>query len=517
VALTFVTAASALDTPERDRYSSLMFRLSLFVAGLAACTAASFVPPAGGRQQGAHLTAPGRSTDPCDTGDPNDIMVRVGNFCVDKYEATVCNAAQLGAHLSASCISNTNANNGGSTRPAGSLLPSVIDPTGRILDQHYRAYSLRGIIPTRFVDYYQALAACANAGKVLVSEDVWQEAEAGTFDPGSNDGLLPGNTRCNTDSSAVPGIRATGLAGTTPGDSNSCVSSTGVEDLLGNLYEWTGAPAVAPSLAEIDMPAAYSAHVEIAPHMIGASEPNHPSTGFRCMRPIPTGNACETGDPNDVMVKVGAYCVDKYDAVVCDRRQRDASFDGACISISNGSNGDLMGKGGNDTPNDVLPSKIAHDGTIVDPNFRAYSKAGLFATRFVTYEQALSACANAGKELLSDIMWSTAALGTVDPGDNDGLTNHRCNTNSVGPRPNGSAGVLGSPDSCISQWGVEDLIGNLYQWTFLPAAAAQVAHLAPPQFPLRIASVPIAHDAQAGRWLVSFRCMKAAREGAPLK
>jgi hypothetical protein len=171
----------------------------------------------------------------CATGDANDVMVAVGPWCVDKYGATVCDSSQTGAAFDRSCISSSNGNNGTLKDDPKNLLTQKIDPQGRLLDAHYRAYSRKGLVPTRFIDYYQALTACANAGKEVIPDSIRIGAALGTFDPGPNDGQT--NTRCNTQSS---GPRAAGLAGTKPGGEDSCISQWGVEDMVGNVYEWTG-------------------------------------------------------------------------------------------------------------------------------------------------------------------------------------------------------------------------------------------------------------------------------------
>jgi formylglycine-generating enzyme required for sulfatase activity len=83
----------------------------------------------------------------------------------------------------------------------------------------------------------------------------------------------------------------------------------------------------------------------------------------------------------------------------------------------------------------------------------------------VSWFQAEQACALSGKRLLTNQEWQRAAAGTVDPGvNNDGLANTMCNTDAAGPRNTGNAGATpGGADSCISNWGVQDMVGNAWE------------------------------------------------------
>ena len=91
---------------------------------------------------------------------------------------------------------------------------------------------------------------------------------------------------------------------------------------------------------------------------------------------------------------------------------------------------------------------------------------GVVPSREITWFQAAQACASSGKRLCSNAEWQTAASGTLDPGANDGFRSSRCNTLAAGPRQTGAAGFEpGSPDGCVSRYGVEDMIGNLWEWT----------------------------------------------------
>jgi formylglycine-generating enzyme required for sulfatase activity len=234
---------------------------------------------------------------------------------------------------------------------------------------------------------------------------------------------------------------------------------------------------------------------------------------------------CPTTSSFDVMVRVGPWCVDKYASVICDS-SRGAATRESCISITNQNNGNVVKPSdGEETPDDTLPSKISKQGLILDRNYRAYSMTGLVPTRYVTYYQALAACANAGKQIISDDVWVMAGLGTAPAPDNNGMVNTQCNGDDQGIRATGMAGsTLAGADSCISQFGVEDLFGNLWQWTgtsasFNPGSICVTAtdpascrgHVAgEPMYSLRIDRVPNGHDALSGRWRVGFRCMKPA-------
>jgi formylglycine-generating enzyme required for sulfatase activity len=87
------------------------------------------------------------------------------------------------------------------------------------------AVSLPAVTPSARITWFQAQAACKNAGKRLPSNAEWQAAVAGTTDPGPDNGT----TDCNTASTFA--VAATGSR-------SACVSSDGAFDMVGNLEEW---------------------------------------------------------------------------------------------------------------------------------------------------------------------------------------------------------------------------------------------------------------------------------------
>lgn len=147
---------------------------------------------------------------------------------------------------------------------------------------------------------------------------------------------------------------------------------------------------------------------------------------------------CAGNNSNDVMVKVGPLCVDKYEA---------------SIWSNTGGTGTIYG---------VFPGQTAYPGTFQENGnwtvaLYAVSEAGVLPSTGVTWFQAQQACALSGKRLMTNAEWQMAAAGTPDPGTDNGTSD--CNISSAGSVVN-----TGSRSNCVSNWGVNDMVGNVWEW-----------------------------------------------------
>jgi formylglycine-generating enzyme required for sulfatase activity len=143
----------------------------------------------------------------------------------------------------------------------------------------------------------------------------------------------------------------------------------------------------------------------------------------------------------DQIVKVGtgisAFWVDRYEASVW----QNVDGTGAQYGLASG----------------AYPSGFPQNGQYTTPVY-ALSVAGKMPAAFLTWFQAQQACRLSGKRLPTDEEWLAAATGTSDPGSGDG-TGGVCNTSSGGP-----LNTRGRT-ACVSRWGAEDMIGNMWELT----------------------------------------------------
>jgi formylglycine-generating enzyme required for sulfatase activity len=157
---------------------------------------------------------------------------------------------------------------------------------------------------------------------------------------------------------------------------------------------------------------------------------------------ITTYVVCKRG--SDEVVKVGtdatAFWIDRYEASVW------SAADGTGIQHGAGS--------------DDYPATFPKNGQGYTAGLLyAASRAGVVPSAYITWFQANVACRASGKTLPSADQWLMAASLTPDPGTSTGDAG-ACLTSATVPRNTG-----GGTGACTSTWGIDDLIGNLSEWT----------------------------------------------------
>ncbi len=126
----------------------------------------------------------------------------------------------------------------------------------------------------------------------------------------------------------------------------------------------------------------------------------------------------------------GGFCIDKYEASPGDKCPvRDVSS-----QIDTRDNLDY---------DECIPKSV--------PGFKPW--------RFISQNQAMTACAKAGKRLPSNKEWYQASLGTPDS-KKDWKENNCQVYNNWKEQP----GVCGSGKDCVSSYGAYDMIGNVWEW-----------------------------------------------------
>jgi len=168
--------------------------------------------------------------------------VKVGDACIDKYEASVWqippgNAALIQrVQLGRATLADLSGGGATEVSPASTCSPAfppTFAATGNWTSPLF-AVSVAGVQPTSCVTWFQAEQACALAGKRLLTNQEWQRAAAGTPDPGTDDG----GTDCNVGGLSRP---------LDTGSRSKCTSKWGAFDMVGNVEEWVAEWAAQPT------------------------------------------------------------------------------------------------------------------------------------------------------------------------------------------------------------------------------------------------------------------------------
>jgi formylglycine-generating enzyme required for sulfatase activity len=233
--------------------------------------------------------------------------VVAGTVCMDKYEASVWRVpnpttvnASLVRRIRRGTATRADLLAGGATQlgATGDDYAPCADNAESCIDEIY-ALSLPSEIPSAFITWFQAQAACANSAKRLPTNAEWQVGANGTPDPGPDDHATDCNST-NTGSSTLTGARS------------RCVSARGAFDMVGNLFEWVadwvplstacpgwasfsddvmclaGASTIGPGPGALLRGGAFSSGSTAGPlTVLGTLEPSRSGeelVGFRCAR-----------------------------------------------------------------------------------------------------------------------------------------------------------------------------------------------------------------------------------------
>ena len=168
-----------------------------------------------------------QSVDALKTCPPN--MVKSGTICMDTYESSVWQIASSNVdlinHIRNGSVSLAELQAAGSTQQVGLIAGDVeANTTYGCLQNgsgcvNIYSVSVPGVLPSRFMTWFQAAAACRNSAKRLPTNMEWQVAALGT----------PDSTECVINDSAIQ------IMGNRP----NCISDVGAADMVGNVWEMT--------------------------------------------------------------------------------------------------------------------------------------------------------------------------------------------------------------------------------------------------------------------------------------
>lgn len=160
----------------------------------------------------------------------------------------------------------------------------------------------------------------------------------------------------------------------------------------------------------------------------GATGPGGPRGGTGATGAAGPGSLCAGNSADDVMVKVGSACIDRFESSIWTARTGGTQITGA------------------------IPAACDANGKGCKGQIFARSKPGVAPRASITWFQAQQALANSGKRLPSNADWQMAVAGTPDSNLTD------CNVNGGAPVSTGSKAA------CRSDWGANDMVGNLHEW-----------------------------------------------------
>ncbi len=159
---------------------------------------------------------------------PRD-SVPAGVACVDKYEASIWQTTNknLIRKIKKGTVTREELIAGGAVQrgvTSDDFDPGCPDSGAGCKD--FYAVSIKGVRPSSFFNWFQAVAAARNSEKRLPTNAEWQAAALGTPDGSVGD---DGSTTCHVGSGPT----------TVPtGSRSNCVSDVGAFDMVGNVVEW---------------------------------------------------------------------------------------------------------------------------------------------------------------------------------------------------------------------------------------------------------------------------------------
>jgi formylglycine-generating enzyme required for sulfatase activity len=164
----------------------------------------------------------------------------------------------------------------------------------------------------------------------------------------------------------------------------------------------------------------------------------------------PDVHVCLHPVSGDEMVKVSDFWIDRYEASLWSSSSCAGTQYGATI--------------------DDYPAGFPDTGNYSTPVYSC-SVPAVTPSRMMTWFQAEQACSAMGKRLCRNDEWQAAVAGTFDPPDgieDEGTSQCAVKPTNTGPRATGGTGAIGaapgSLNHCISRYGAEDMIGNVWEW-----------------------------------------------------